>query len=262
MIKLPREKTSFVTPEGILGFPALYPGQAVDSNTPGSKAYKAEWSGDVLPTDPLAQAITFVAQSMDASNWERYVFGTSGRLRKLEEMPKRDPSKYPYAQGKIVVNFSKIVSLKFLNMEGANLADPETRRKYDQGINAQAPGAHKYANPNLPGDLQKIEEKNADLIARGLTPIKEADYFKTIIPVASHEIWPGCYVRISGNAYWTEGTSLGKAVLVNFSNVLLTRTGERLVSEASADRDFGAFAPTSELAPPAPVAAGNWGNLV
>lgn len=270
MIKIPREQTEFVTGEGILGFPALFPGQAVDSQTPGSKSYKLEWSGDIQPNEPIVKAVSTVAQAHDPANWQHYVFGPVGRLRKLEEMAAtipgsgkgRDISKYPYAAGKYVLGFSKTISLKFLKMEGVDLSDGAKRSLYNAAIDANAPPVRKYCNTTNPFDVQQVEAMNLDRRSKGQPAIPESDYYKTLIPVRPDEIWAGCIVRVLGRAFWSQ-TPRGKEVLLGLESVLLVRQGERLVGEVSPDRAFGAFAPPSELAPPPPPPAGfNLSNLL
>jgi hypothetical protein len=266
MIKIPREQTEFVTGEGILGFPALFPGQAVDSQTPGSKSYKLEWAGDIQPDEPIVKAVSIVAQAHDPANWQHYVFGPVGRLRKLEEMASpipgkgRDASKYPYAAGKYLVGFSKTISLKFLKMEGADLSDPSKRALYNAAIDSNAPPVRKYCNVANPTDVAQIEAMNLSLRTSGRPPIPESDYYKTLIPVRPDEIWAGCIVRVLGRAFWS-ATARGREVLLGLESVLLVRQGERIVGEVSPERHFGAFAPPAELAPPPPVAGFNLGNL-
>lgn len=260
MIKIPREQTEFVTREGILGFPALFPGQAVDSQTPGSKSYKLEWAGDITPDEPIVRAVSTVAQAHDPANWQHYVFGPYGRLRKLEEMSSpipgkgRDPAKYPYAAGKYLIGFSKTISLNFLKMEGANLADPATRALYNAAIDSNAPPVRKYCNVANPTDVAQVEAMNLTRRSAGQAAIPESEYYKTLIPVRPDEIWAGCIVRVLGRAFFSS-TPRGKEVLLGLESVLLVRRGERLVGEVSPERHFGAFAPPAELAPPPPPAA-------
>jgi hypothetical protein len=265
MIKLSREETTFVTGEGILSFPALHPGEAQDSEvSPGSKVYKCEL---VTPTvDEVAKAVTLVAQTNDKDNWQKYVFGPQGRLRKLEEMPGRDPSKYPYATGKYMISFSKTISLKFLNIEGANLTDPVQRAKYDAAVASHAPKVKKFANPNNPADMAKIQAVVQEKSLRGLSVPKENEYFKMLIDVEPHEMWPGCIVKVHGRAYWQHLKKTGGRVLLGLESVLFVREGERLVGESNPDEVFAPFAPSTELAP-SPFAqqtakADPWGALV
>ena len=270
-IKLPREQTEFVTEEGLLSFLFLFPGKAQDSYTAGSKAYKAEIGihpNSVGPDSPLVKAVTLVAQTFDPQNWSQHVFGPKGRIRLLEQTD-RQQSKYPYYQGKYVLTFSAVYNVNTLGMKDANLADPAQRMKFDQALNAKAPGATRFANPANPADIAKIEQINLERVQGGILPYKEADYHKVLLPLAAHEIWAGCYGRIAGRAYWNPN---GKPATVNLalSHVLLTRTGERIVGENSPDAAFGAFAPSTELAPqqaawappPQPPAAPGWGSLV
>lgn len=259
MIKIPREQTEFVTREGILGFPALFPGQAVDSQTPGSKSYKLEWAGDITPDEPIVKAVSIVAQTNDPANWQHYVFGPVGRLRKLEETASpipgkgRDASKYPYAAGKYLIGFSKTISLKFLKMEGADLSDPAKRALYNAAIDSNAPPVRKYCNTTNPLDVAQIEALNMKARTEGRPTIPEHEYYKTLIPVRPDEIWAGCIVRVLGRAFWSQ-TPRGKEVLLGLESVLLVRQAERIVGETSPDRAFSAFAPPSELAPPPPAA--------
>jgi hypothetical protein len=268
MIKLDREETSFVTPEGILSFPALHPGEAQDVEvSPGSKSYKCEL---IVPTitvnDQITKAVALVAQTNDKVNWQKYVFGTQGRLRKLEEMPGRDHSLYPYAVGKFVLGFSKIISLKFLKMEGTALTDPAQRVKYDAAVAAHAPKVKKFANPNNPADMAKIEAIVQEKSLRGLTVPKENEYFKMLIDVEPHEMWAGCIVKVHGRAYWNDNKKTGGRVLLGLESVLFVREGDRLVGESNPDEVFAPFAPSEELAP-SPFAqqtakADPWGALV
>lgn len=252
------DKESFVTEEGILSFPSLFPGQAEDSQTPGSKSYKCELvvprQADGSPGQAIVQAVSKVAQQGDANNWQRHVYGASGRLKTLEDMPGRDKSKYPYAVGHYILSFSKVISLKFLKMEGANLADPVQRANYDKAVHAAAPPVVRFANPNVPADLAYIEQENLKRSMLNQPPISPADYHKTFIPVRPDEIWAGCIVRIQGYAYWSE-TPRGKGPLFGLTQVLFVRPGERLAgAPASPDEAFGGFAPAADLAPPAPPA--------
>jgi len=281
-VKIPREQTEILTPEGILSFTFLFPGQAQDSITPGSKAYKTELVLDPHhlaqdrqliaagqePQSPMVKAVKLVAQTYDPGRWAFHVFGPGAVFSLLEEMDKRDATKYPYAAGKYILRFSQVWSLKMLNMEGANLTDPATRAKYDAAMESKAPGATRFANPANPSDIAKIEEVNKQRVLHGLVPHPEADYHKILLPVASHEIWAGCYGHVSGRCYWS---SQRKAVHLALNHVLFTRQGERLVGESSPDAAFAAFAPPAELAPQpvaaAPVAAlpqqdDPWANMV
>lgn len=261
------KNVDFVTAEGILGFPLLFPGQAKDGQTPGSKAYTAEWSGDPLAdAQSIAQnksiidAVTKVAQQVDAANWQKFVYAPYGVLKRLEEYPGRTTSKYPYAAGKFVLNMSKTLSLKSLKMEGADLSNPAVRAEYDRKIAEGAPKVRKFANWANPMDVQVIHQMNQENLYKGLPAI--VDGAPTLIPVRSDEIWAGCIVRLGGQAYY-EG-NFHKKVLLNFDTVLLCRQGERLVGESNPDATFGGFAPPADLAPPpAPVAAfaGGWGEV-
>lgn len=268
-IKIPREQTEFVTEEGILSFPFLFAGQAQPNQNNANMSYKCEFvTANVAPDSPIARAVAVVAQTMEGNatenvpvgmnpdgtfvfaprpRWQRHLYGPHGRFKKLEEMDKRDHSKYPYAQGKYVLSFSKIISPTFLNMKDANLADPSIRQKYDMAVAAHAPGVKRFANPNNPADILAIEELNRTRMAGGLQPYKEADYYKVRLDVQPHEVWPGCIVRIAGRAYW-EGKQ-HKTVLLALESVLLVRTGDRLVGERDAGAAFEAFAPAAELAP-------------
>lgn len=255
--KIPREQTEFVTPESLLNFMSLYPGQAQDSQQPGSKSYKIEigFTPAALQAEPAVyQAMAIVAQNNDAENWQNHVLS---KMRTLEQMAppygKRDPSKYPYYAGMHIMSFSHVVSPLSLKMKDINLAIPEHRMKYDQAVMAQAPMAYKFCNPNIPADLAKIEAMNIERMARGITPIPEADYHKTTILVEQHEIWSGCYGRVFGRVYWSKNQK-PETLGVALSKVLLTREGERIAGgEASADAAFSNFAPPASLAPTAPV---------
>lgn len=249
MIKLSREETSFVTEEGIASFPHLYAGEAQSNDTNGNMAYKVEWIGDLTSQSQIVKTVSLVAQTYGGGNWQAFVAGAAGRLKKLEEMPKRDPSKYPYAVGKYVLGFTKTISPGFLGMKKPDLTNPATRARFDAGVLENAPGVVKFANPNNPADLYKLEQINQTKIIKGLPIIKEADYYQTRIPVEREEFWPGCYIRIAGYAFWSENTPLGKTVLLGLSAVLMTRQGERLVGGSNPDEAFDAFAPTADMAP-------------
>lgn len=254
-----RQELEFILPEGILNFMLLFPGQAEDSYTPGNKCYKVEWSGDIGPNESVVQAITKVAQANDPANWQRHIFGANGKLKKLEEMPKRDPAKYPYAAGKYVIGLSMVVSPANVGMKDANLADPAQRARYEQAIVARAPGVVRFPNLAVQADIDRVIALSNERITQGLPGIPEADYYKTLIPVLPHEVWPGCIGRVLGRAYWNAN---GKPATVGLAleRVLLVRQGERLVAQSNPDSAFAAFAPPAELAPPAPAAA--WGNLI
>lgn len=252
-IKLDRERTQFVSPEMLFNFPCLFPGQAEDSMTAGSKSYKIEGgiTPQALQAEPaLLQAMSYVAQAHAPNNWEQQVWNKLPLLHQT----KRDASKYPYYEGMHILNASMVLSLASLKMKDINLAIPEHRMRYDEAIAAKAPGAVKFCNPNNPADLAKIEQMNRDRALAGLTIIPESEYHKTTIKLAPHEIWSGCKGRLFGRIYWgvnQKPQQLGIA----FDLVLLTDdTGPRLAGGApSADAAFGNFAPAAALAPTAPV---------
>lgn len=262
-IKLERAQTEFVTPEGLLSFCYLFAGQAQPSFSAGSFAYKTEIGWDpkqILPNDPMVAAISLVAQTFDQSvismpdgtktpGWHRHIYGRDGKLRFLHET-KRDASKYPYYEGKLFTGFSAVWNAKSLKMpDNFDLSQPENRNKFDMALNAQAPGAYRFANPNNQMDLTLIEAENNKRLFQGLPAHKESDYAKVLLPVAPHEIWPGCYGRVSGRAYWSAN---GKPPTVGLAltHVLLTRQGDRIVGgESSPDSSFSAFAPSTDLAP-------------
>lgn len=261
--KLPREQCEFVLEEGIGAFLFLMPGQAQDSHKPGSKAYKLEWSGDLFQNSAVVRAVTVVAQYHDPANWQQQVFGPNGTLKRLEEMPKRDKTKYPYAAGKFVLTLSQVYSPEsLLKSKDINLALPADRARWDEALAAVAPGARRFANPADPSDVARIQQMNQVNLMKGLAPILEADYYKTLLPVAPHEIWAGCYVRPCGRAYWSTAR---KAVNLALEHVLMTRQGERIVGESSPDAAFAAFAPSASLAP-LPIApamsADPWKSLI
>jgi hypothetical protein len=241
----------------MLSFPALFPGQAEDSQRAGSKAYKCEIVTPA-PDQSLIDAVSYVAKFYDSSQinpqtgapyWHRHVFGPMGRLKRLEEFPRRKPENYPYAVGKYVIGLSKVVSLKGLKMENANLADPLIRAEYDRKVREAAPKVVKFLNPADPSDLQWVAEENQRRAFANMVPISEADMLRTTRPLRSDEIWAGCKVKVFGRAYWD--SNVHKTVLLALEQVLLVSHGERLVSgEASPDDVFAAFAPTADLAPP------------
>ncbi len=257
-----KEKCNFVTEPGMISFPVLFPGQAEDSQKAGSKAYKCEFVTD-NPGQELVNAISHVAQFYDSSAinphtgapyWHRHVYGPMGRLKRLEEYPRRKPETYPYAVGKFVIGVSKVVSLKGLKMEGANLADPTVRAEYDRRVASSAPQVVKFMSAHDPADLQWIAEENQRRAFANMPPIHESQIAQTTRPCRPDEIWAGCKVRISGRAYWDD--NVHKTVLLALEKVLLVSHGERLVGgEIPPDQVFGAFAPAADLAPPSP-----WGQ--
>lgn len=285
-IQIPREKCEFVTEEGRLAFIALFPGEARASMSNANKSYKAEiWLDPtkLRQDSPMIQAISLVAQTFDQSGnitradgmqapgWSKHLYGPKGKLRYLHET-ERDSNKYPQYENQLIASFSSTYSLKSLKLEGLDLSSSEGRAKYDMAINSKAPGAYKFANPNVQADLVKVERQNEERKLRGQAYIPEDKYHEVLLPVEPHEIWSGCYGRVSGRAYWSDN-GLRPGVNLSFSHVLLTRTGERLYAgEASPDAAFSGFAPSADLAPggamlpppPAPPANGvaSWANLV
>lgn len=260
-VKLDRNLTAFVSPEILFNFPSLFPGQAEDSMTPGSKSYKIEGgvTDAALQAEPaMLQAMSYVAQMCvpdvagrpPGEAWQRAVWN---KLPYLHET-KRDASKYEYYAGMRIVNFSMVLSLNSLKLKDCNLAIPEHRMRYDEAIAAKAPGAVKFCNPNLPADLAKIEQMNRERMAQGLTLIPESEYHTKTIPLAAHEIWSGCKGRIFGRVYWGQNQK-PQALGLAFDQVLLTDdTGPRLSGSAiSADAAFSNFAPAASLAPQAPL---------
>lgn len=248
MIKIPREETEFVTGVGVGAFMSLFPGQAQDSFTPGSKAYKVEIGlppEAVTSDSAVVKAITTVAKAHDPENWERHIWGVAGKLKKLEET-KRTSSKYPYYVGKYILSLSSVHSPSSCGMKDINLADPEMKRKYDQAIAARAPGVMRFAI--LPQDIPRIETENQKKINLGQTPYKESEYHKALITLSPHEVWDGCFIRVSGRAYWSVNAK-PQTVQIALSQVLLVKTGEALFGEASPDETFGAFAPSEDFAP-------------
>lgn len=263
--KLPREQTEFVTAEGIGSFPVLYPGQAQPSakSEKGAMSYKLELilssiATAASPSDDgsLYMATARVAHHYDPANWERHCFGPLGRFPTLEERiaqtGKRKAEDYKYAQGKHLVTISTVFypDSYGIGMKDANLNDPAVKQKYMDAVSARAPGVRKYCNPNNPADVAVLVAENEKRRLNGVAPILEADFWKTTIPVPAHEFWPGCFVRVSGSAYWSP---VHKTVLLGLTHVLMTRQGERLVAERSPDAAFAGFAPPSEMAPPAPA---------
>jgi hypothetical protein len=251
-----KEKCNFVTEVGMISFPALFPGQAEDSQRAGSKAYKCEFITDD-PGQSLINAVSYVAAFYDsaqinpqtgAPHWHRHVFGPLGRLKKLEEYPRRNPAVYSYAINKYVIGVSKVVSLKGLKMEGANLSDPLVRNEYDRRVGAAAPKVSKFLSLHDPADIAWVAEENQRRQFANMAPLTEADIPRTTRPCRPDEIWPGCKVRIYGRAYWD--ANVHKTVLLALEQVLLIAQGDRLVGgEQSPDDVFGAFAPAADLAP-------------
>ncbi|HEY9791464.1 MAG TPA: hypothetical protein V6D22_13755 [Candidatus Obscuribacterales bacterium] len=246
-------KSDFITAEGLLNFSLLHPGQAKDGQRAGSKAYTLELSLDPLvdaftANNSIIDAVSRVAQA-NAPNpnlWQSFVFGPTGILRKLEEMPGRNPSLYGYAHGKYVLSMSKTLSLKSLKMEGADLTNPTVRAEYDRKVAEAAPKVVRFTDPANSADAQRVQEENVKRVARGETLLDASQ--RVLIPCHPSEIWDGCTVRVFGHCYW-EG-NIHKKVLLSFDQVLLVRQGPRLVPEASPDAVFGSFAPPSDLAPP------------
>lgn len=274
-IKLPAEIVNFVTDEGVASFPFLYPGQAQDSFK--NKAYKLELvlerpaidadrngfgvnpasptqplNPTYQPTNPLVRAIVAVAQAYAPQDWFKYVFGTTGKLRLLEECPGRDRSKYSYAENKYVVSLSQVWSLNTLKCEGLNLADPNDRQKYEALLAAKAPGVQRFYTGS-PSDRAAMEAKNRELQMVGQPPIPEAEWAGKTVPVSAAEFKPGDFVRVAGRAYWKKSGSPSVGLAVQ--HVLMTRPGDALIAERSPDRAFEGFAPPASLAPPPAVAA-------
>jgi hypothetical protein len=268
-IKLDRTKTAFVTEEGIIAFCNVFAGQAKapqDQNRQPnllapSRYYKAEHAVSEAGKS-LTDAVSYVAQ-MNDKNWERHVFGPLGRLKKLEGMPGRDPKNYGYAEGKFIYGCTSTLTLdsKGIDMSGANLADIAVRAQFDAKVAAMAPKVVRYADVSSPSDLAQIEAMNQDRRFRNLAPIAEPDYYKVQLPVMSHELKPGDIVRLAGSAYWNKHK---KSVSLGLDMVLWVRAGDPLVMTASPDATFGAFAPPSALAPPAPHvrAEDPWASVV
>jgi len=158
---IPREQTEFVTPEGVLSFLYLFPGQALDSFTPGTKAYKAEIGINYadMQNDPegakMLSVLSLVASTNDTSTfkdpqtgaveigWHKHIYGQQGKIRKLQETT-RDRAKYPYYEGKYILSFSSIQTPSYLVGKDADLTDGAVRSQYNQALNAAAPGALRY----------------------------------------------------------------------------------------------------------------------
>jgi|SRR6185437_312609 len=255
-LKPDRQKLSFYQ-TGMLSFPALFPGQAEDSQQAGSKAYKLELVFDT-PDQSLVNALAYCAQFHDFDQrinprtgrpmWERHIYGAEGRLKKLEEYPKRKPETYPYAVNKYVVGISKVVSLKGLKMEGANLTDPLVRAEYDRKVAQAAPKVSKFLNPHDPADEQWVGEENQRRQFANMPPIMPEQMHLHTRPVRSDEVWAGWTVKVFGRVYWDAKTH--KTGLLALEQVLCVAPGDRLVAgEASPDDVFGSFAPTADLAP-------------
>lgn len=246
-IKIPRELTTFVTPEGIGSFLSLFPGQAQDSFNSGSKAYRIEMGFDAALLDadrqrilqggeaqePMIKAVALVAKTFDPADWMRHVFGPFGRFRKLAET-QRDSRKYSYYADKYIATFSQVHSLRTLGMKDANLAEPGRRQQFEQALAARAPGVRRLANPNSPQDVQRIQELNKERALTGAPAVPETDYGRTLIAALPYEVWPGCYFRVYGRAYWN---AFAKPATVHLAlmGVLMTRQGDRLVGDDNPD---------------------------
>jgi len=251
MNQLDREKTEFVTDVALGAWMAVFPGQAKTfENDPVARTYSVELGMDasgVEPNTSLVQALSYVAQAYDPQAWKRHVFGTAGKIKMLHET-RRDIAKYPYYQGKYIVSINLKVSPKSVGMENVNLADPAQRQRYEQAVNSRAPGVWAFAKTLGAAAVPRIEALNEERRLRGETPYREADYDRALIPLSPHEVWPGCFVRVSGRAYWSPKNA--NKLNLALSKVLFVRTGPRLVAgESSPDQDFGEFAPSEELAP-------------
>lgn len=263
-----RKDVEFVLPEGILTFMSLFPGQAQDSQTAGNKTYKCEWGGPLGQDEAVRRAVWTVAQFHDPNNANEHY---ADAFRTIEQMRGRDRSLYPYyvGTGRIVLGLSMVVSPKSLKLTNLNLTDPADRMKYDTAVNAAAPGAVRFANPSDPADVAILEQMSRDNMLKGVPAIMPADYHRTMIRLQPHEIWPGCFGRVAGRAYWH---ATRKAVHLSLeSAVCMTRTGERVGGGAQApDAIYGAFAPPADLAPPPkqanipplpPTGTTGWGGL-
>lgn len=272
MIKLERNEISFVLGEGLATFPALYAGEAVSYENSLNKAYKLEWVGNINPNEQpktgmdktgkivmihntIVGAVSLVAKTFGGSNWERFIAGPAGRFKTLEEMPGRDPAKYIYAKGKYMLGLSMTISPASLKI--SDIENPANKAKFEEIVLTQAPGVTKFANPNNPTDLYKIEQMNKDNMVQGLPAILESEYHKTLIPVDRTEFWAGCYVSVLGHAFWDN--KRGKGVLLGLDRVLMTRQGERLTGTGiDPDEAFAAFVPSQDLAP----ATDPWAKLL
>jgi len=266
-IQIPREKVEFITGEGMLNFINAHAGTAQPSFNPGSYAYKVEMvmtPAELAHADNQAMltATSLVASTYDTSptqqdqfgqyisGWQKHIYGSKGKFPLLEQTD-RELAKYPYAQGKHVFGFSQVWNPKTLGFTDPsfNLSIPDNRTRFDMALAAKAPGVHRFADLNNQEDINKIYEINQMRQAKGLPVHSEANFGSVLIPVASHEVWSGCFGRVSGRAYWS---TAGKNK-VNFalSHILLTRQGERVggSGESSPDAAFGAFAPPASLAP-------------
>ncbi len=251
-ISIPREELEFITDEVLITFPHVFPGNTKRNEKSGNHSYTLEAVHEPTLTweTPMVKAVRRVAEEFDKQNWQRHVFGQIGVFKRLEDMPKRNASKYPYAQGKFILNFSRVVSLAFLKMKDANLADPAQRAAFEAALAREAPRVVRFANPNDPNDIAQISAMNQELALKGLPQIPAEKIRMTLLPVASHELWSGCYGRIHGRAYWANN-AMPATVCLSLEMILLTRQGERLgAAPASPDDVFGEFAPTAELAPP------------
>ncbi len=253
--KLPNDQVEFVLQDGTINFLKLFAGQARASKDAIHKSYGLEWSGNIAPDSPIVRAVTNVAKHYDKANWDRHIWAPFGALLRLEEKcaaTGRDISKYPYAHGMYVIGINKVVSRKMAGLdENANLSDPLLREKYDRYVDSVPPKVSRFADPNNPFDVQAIEGENRKRVLANLTPYREADYYKVMLPVKPEEIWGGCIAKVCARAYWLETK---KQVCFGLEQVLLVRQGPRLQGmDKSPDEVFGAFAPAASLAPPPPA---------
>lgn len=260
--KLSNDQTEFVLPDGTVNFLRIHAGQAKAGKESIHRSYSLEWSGDLTQESQIVQCVMNVAKFYDPTNWQRHIWAPYGALLRLNEKAEatgRDVSLYSYADGKFVVGLSKVISLKMAGMEGANLSDPVVREKYDRFVDSQPPKVSRFADPNNPFDIQLIEEENRKRVLHNLTPYKESDYYKVLLPCRVEDIWGGCVGKVCGRAYWSD---IRKKVHFALEQVLLVRQGPRLQgADKSPDEVFGAFAPTAAMAPPSappppPVNAG------
>lgn len=245
-----RNKCQFVTDVALCNFPTVLPGQAQtsrDNNTTkiyGIELYLPEIKGSLL------DAMTYVAGFYDKARSP--MIHVANKIKKLEEMPTRDPAKYPYAQGMYVVNIRKNVSLKMLKMDGANLNDPATRALYETRVNEQAPNVVRLANLEDPGDLARIDQVNQQRALLKLQPLTPTNG-RLWLPCTAQEIWGGCKVRVAGRVFW-EG-QYKKTIALALEQVMLVAQGDKLqAGEANPEDLFGGFAPAEALAPD-PLAA-------
>lgn len=258
-----RSDAEFITGEMRVNFLNVFKAVPSAKSEEGAVSYKFEGYMQDVPKEPvndfenasLYRAVATVAyyECEDQTKWEKHVWGRKGTFHRLEEMEGREDSlaKYQYAAGQFVLTFSNVLYPKTVGMKDIDLKDPAKRKQYDDAVAARAPRILQFCNTSDPSHIERVIQRNQDNMAAGKPLFTEAEYHRVLIPVLPHEIWGGCYVRVSGRAYWS---SFFKRPLLAPEMLQLTRKGDRIRQEADPDKTFAAFAPSADLAPPPFVA--------